>query len=181
MELYKLNRKNRILKLLNLAGLTEESDILLYEEALTTSYSGYSIVLERDIDEIFVNSYNPEWTRAWKGNTDLQICLDYYAVITYITEYYSKDDTGMMGKIIEMLKNSESASLQEKMCLVMKTFITARQMGECEAFYKILPDFHLKDSNVATVFFPTSRKELRSKFMMKVEDGIEKMFFFLLF
>ena len=50
--------------------------------------------MERDIDEVFVNSYNPEWILAWNGNMDLQICLDFFAVITYITEYYTKDDTG---------------------------------------------------------------------------------------
>ena len=48
---------------------------------------------------------------------------------------------------------------------------TARQMGECEAYYKILPNFKLNDSNVTVVFVPTSRKELRSKFMLKVEEN----------
>ena len=120
-----------------------DSDICLYEEALTYSSSGFSIVLERDVSEMYINSYNPEWARAWNGNTDLQVCLDYFAVITYITEYYTKDDTGVMTKIIEMLKNSHCTTLQEKMILVMNTFITARQMGECEAYYKILPNFKL--------------------------------------
>ena len=95
------------MKLLSLAGLKTDSDIALYEEALTFSSAGYSIILERDISEIYVNSYNPEWARAWNGNSDLQICLDYFAVITYITEYYTKDDSGVLKKITEMLKNAE--------------------------------------------------------------------------
>ena len=90
LELYKANRMKRILKLLALAGLESESDIALYEEALTFSLAGYSVLVERDLSEIYVNSYNPEWARAWNGNTDLQVCLDYFAVITYITEYYTK-------------------------------------------------------------------------------------------
>ena len=53
----------------------------------------------------------------------------------------------------------------------MKTFITARQMGECEAYYKILPNFKLNDSNVTVVFVPTDMKALRSKFMIKVEEN----------
>ena len=52
----------------------------------------------------------------------------------------------------------------------MNAFILASQMGECEANYKILPDLHLKDSNVATIFVPTSTKEERSKFMIKVDE-----------
>ena len=154
-----------------MAELHSEEEIQMYEEALKYSTPVYTLVLQRDIDEIFVNSYNPEWARAWNGNTDLQVCLDYFAVITYITEYYCKDDSGLMTKLIEMLKNSECDTLKEKMILVMNTFISARQMGECEAFYKIMPDMHLKDSNVVTVFAPTSRKEMRSKFMIRVDEN----------
>ena len=120
IELYKENRLKRIIKLLAKAGLTSESDISLYEEALTYSTSGYTVVLERDLSEMYINSYNPEWARAWNGNTDLQVCLDYFAVITYITEYYTKDDTGVMNKIIQMLKTSDSCTLKEKMILVIK-------------------------------------------------------------
>ena len=69
-----------------LAGLKTEDDFEKYVEALETSKGGYTILLQRDIDEMYVNSYNPEWARAWNRNTDLQICLDYFAVITYITE-----------------------------------------------------------------------------------------------
>ena len=45
-------------------------------------------------------------------------------------------------------------------------------MGETEAFYKIFPDFHLKDSNVTTVFVPVSKKENRSKFLLKVDENM---------
>ena len=118
IELVKENRKRRIIKLLNLAGLYTDDEIQLYEDALKYSTPGYSIILERDLNEIFINSYSPEWARAWNGNTDLQVCLDYFAVITYITEYYTKDDSGIMTKLIEMLKKSECSSLKEKMILV---------------------------------------------------------------
>ena len=67
-----------------------------YIAAISTSNNGYKVVLRRDIDELFVNSYNIEWIRAWNGNIDLQICLDFFAVITYITDYYSKDDSGTL-------------------------------------------------------------------------------------
>ena len=73
-------------------------------------------------------------------------------------------------KLLEMLKSSNCETLKEKMRLVMNTFISARQMGECEAFYKIMPNFHLKDSNVTTIMLPTGTKETRSKFMIKVDD-----------
>ena len=46
-------------------------------------------------------------------------------------------------------------------------------MGECEAFYKVMPNFRLKDSNVATIMLPTGTKETRSKFMIQVDDDFD--------
>ena len=57
---YKENRKKRILMLLSKAKLESEEQIQLYEDALKFSTEGYSVVLERDLDELYVNSYNPE-------------------------------------------------------------------------------------------------------------------------
>ena len=65
-----------------------------YEEALHISERGYEVILKWDIDEIMINNFNPEWIKAWDSNMDIQLCLDYYAVICYITDYYMKDESG---------------------------------------------------------------------------------------
>ena len=55
--------KERLLALLKLAGVTGQDDedmLQKYENALKVSSSGYRIFHERDIDEIYVNNYNPE-------------------------------------------------------------------------------------------------------------------------
>ena len=88
---YEINRKKRILELLDIANVTEEE----YLQALKYSKAGYSVILKRDLDEIYINSYNPEWLEAWDGNIDIQPCFDYYAVLTYITEYFCKTDSTM--------------------------------------------------------------------------------------
>ena len=85
-ELFYINREKRIKQLLSVIGYDTEENWNLYIEALSNSKRGYSIILQRDIDEVFVNSVNPEWILAWQGNIDLQICLDFFAVITYITD-----------------------------------------------------------------------------------------------
>ena len=43
-------------------------------------------------------------------------------------------------------------------------------MSEAEAYYKIFPNLTLKYSNVDTIFIPSDKKELRSKFLMKLPD-----------
>ena len=87
-------RVKRIDALLESAGFVTKEEKQLYVDALEYSSSGCQVVMARDIDEVWVNSYNPEICRAWNGNTDFQVVLDFYAIITYITEYYTKDDAG---------------------------------------------------------------------------------------
>jgi hypothetical protein len=88
-EEHKAKRKEQIKELCKMAGVSYND----YIGALSHSKSGYSVVLQRDLDEIYINPYNIEWLRAWDGNMDIQVVLDYFAVITYVTDYYSKDDT----------------------------------------------------------------------------------------
>ncbi len=52
-------------------------------------------MLRRDIDEIFINNYNSEFIVAWDANIDIQPVFDYYGTITYITDYWAKDSTGL--------------------------------------------------------------------------------------
>ena len=42
-------------------------------------------------------------------------------------------------------------------------------MSEVEAYYKIFPHLSLKWSSIDTIFIPTDKKELRSKFLMKLD------------
>ena len=42
-----------------------------YIKALKESNrKGVNVILARDIDEIYVNNYSPEWVVAWDGNID---------------------------------------------------------------------------------------------------------------
>ena len=119
-----------------------------------------------------MNNYNPEWALNWNANHDLQPSLDYFAVITYITDYWAKPDEGITQILKDAAANLKLESNQQKRCQQMaNTFLTHRQMSEAEAYYKILPHLKLKYSNVATIFIPTDKKELRSKFLMKLDEG----------
>ena len=79
-------RVKRIKMICSMAGVKYED----YLEALSTSKVGYSVVMKRDINELYVNNFNPHWIRSWDGNMDFQIVLDFFQVITYIADYISK-------------------------------------------------------------------------------------------
>ena len=73
-------------------GEDEKNSELLrkYHELLSHSMKGFAVVLRRDIDEVWTNSFNHEWLEIWDSNLDVQIALDMYAIVTYITDYYLK-------------------------------------------------------------------------------------------
>jgi hypothetical protein len=130
------------------------------------------VLLKRDIDETRVNNYNPEWAIAWDANHDIQPVLDFFAVITYVTDYWAKPDEGITQYLKEAAAMLKHEPDQYKRCQQMaNTFLTHRQMGEVEAYYKILPSLNLKYSSVDTIFIPADTKELRSKFLRKLNEG----------
>ena len=106
----KEGRVKRIQELCKHAKVSYED----YIKALSTSKMGYAVVLQRDIDEIYVNSYNPEWIRAWNANIDVQIALDFFSIITYIADYYSKDDSGTSDLIKKGMAECTSQDVKER-------------------------------------------------------------------
>ena len=165
-ETYEINRKKRIIELLAMADVSKSDYII----ALSYSRVGYSYHQKRDIDEIYINSYDAEWIQAWDGNIDKQPCFDFFAVITYVTEYYSKDDTGTMEVLRQVIENNPDDTTKEKMKKVASTFLSHRQIGEAEAFYKLLPDLLLKNSNVSCQWLFIGRKEEKMKRMKRAGE-----------
>ena len=144
-----------------------------YTEILSISNKGYSIINERDIDEIYINNYNEEWIRCWDSKMDIQLTLDYFAIITYITDYYIKDDSGTMELIKAAIEDSENEPLREKLKVVKNTFLTHQQMRESEAYYRLFPSMHLADSNIGSFFVATGFN--KSRFLKKLtKDEIGK-------
>ena len=168
-------REKRILALLKKANVAEDMNIDLslpeptieaqllkeYTAILRVSKRDYSIINIRDVDEIYINNFNEEFIRAWDGNMDIQLTATYYAIVTYISDYHMKDDTGTMEYIKAAVKQSENEPLRERLKLVKNEFLTHRQMGESEAYYRLIPSLRLTDSNITTYFLHTGFKKSR--------------------
>ena len=75
----------------NLSEEERDSKLLMeYHRILQYSNKGFSLVLKRDINEVWVNNYNAEWIEMWNSNLDISPVFDYYAVVTYISDYFMK-------------------------------------------------------------------------------------------
>ena len=58
---YRNNRKERIMEVLKLANVDPEDYLAALKES---TMKGTNVILARDIDELNVNNYNPEWLEA---------------------------------------------------------------------------------------------------------------------
>ena len=94
-EEYKKNIRERIDKVLKKASAGGEP--ITYEQyekaVIEQPRKGSEVLLQRDIDEIFINNYNSEWITNWDANIDISPVYDYYGTITYITDYFTKVGT----------------------------------------------------------------------------------------
>ena len=144
----------------------------LYHEALSLSKKGKVVVLKRRPNETHINNYNKQWLQAWNANMDIQFCCDTYAVVTYICDYYSKDETGITDLMKRALKDCSSQSQEESVKTLKNLYLSHRQIGACEATYRLLPHLNLKDSNISTIFVTTGFPENRYNFLryVKPED-----------
>ena len=140
--------------ILNRASVNKED----YYKALSLSINGNVVILKGKVSEIYINNYNEEWILSWNGNLDLQIYLNFFAVITYTTDYYSKNRIKITDLLVEACKQNKNKPLQVKMSLLAQVFLTHRQMGATEAYYRMLPGLHLKESNVKAVFVQSGFK-----------------------
>ena len=159
-------------KLARIKMMCDEANIVYndYIEAITFSPLGYSVVLQRDLDEVYINNYNVEYLRAWNGNMDMQIALDFFSIITYLTEYINKEDTGVSKKMREALKDDRNLDLRDRLKKAANVYTQCRQMGEAEACYRLMPELKLKMSNVTTQFVSTGLKEERSATFRKATE-----------
>ena len=169
LEECKRLRLEALLKEAKIEANSNSERIPIYEEVLAMSRGGFGIVYKRDISETYVNIYNKEWLTVWDANMDLQLCFDFYAIITYISDYYTKDDSGTLKYIKDVLKDA-TEDLKSKLRLVMNAFLTHRQIGESEVYYRILPSLKLKSANTESKFLLISFKKNRSVFHERLED-----------
>ena len=163
-ELNVINEETLLAK----AGVSKDE----YYNALRHSQVGACIVLKRKPSEVYINNYNPEWIKAWDGNMDIALCLDFFAIITYITDYYTKSETEMMSRMMDAAKACKGKERKDQLKCIVNAFLKYRVMGEMEAFYRVMPHLHLSESNLKCVFVATGFPENRSKFLMKMKDKL---------
>ena len=82
-------KKADIQKILEIKEALSEEDrnrelVAEYHKLLSLSTKGFSVVLQRDVSEIYINNYNLEWLPVWNSNMDISPVMDIFAVLVYV-------------------------------------------------------------------------------------------------
>ena len=151
-----------------------EVDYDSYKEALKISKKGQIVILKRRPNERNVNNYNQCFISAMMANMDLQFVSDLHAVVTYVTDYFSKDDEQLTKVLKEALTESADCDDFQRLNHLKKTFFTHRQVNVAEATYGLIPGMDLKGSNVGTVFIASGFPDNRHKRLYRVDKESDK-------
>ena len=120
-----------------------------------------------------VSTTTKRFIRAFQANMDLQFCLDAYAVVTYVCDYWSKDETGMTEFLKEALKEAKSWENRALLSHLKRTYMAKRQVGKCEAIYRAIPYLQLQGSYIACTSvssgYPKNQSTFHSAFIRKVK------------
>ena len=133
-----------------------------YEKALKRSERGKQVVLKRKPSECRINNYNKRCLKVYQANMDIQFCLDAYAIVTYVCDYWSKDETGMTEFLKQALKEAKSLGNKEILSHLKRTYMSKRQIGKSEAIYRAIPSLHLQESNIACTFVQVTILKIQS-------------------
>lgn len=150
----------------------------VYHYSLSVCDYGAKMVLKRSVGEICINNYNPHWMLAMNCNMDIQIPLDYFSIITYVTNYMTKPEksTAEILSAVKKQKQKEKVSHTQLMYALVHAYLTSREMGECEAYYKLDPNLHYQESNIKTVFVASGFPENRQKFLRQAKEDNKMAF-----
>ena len=96
-------------------------------------------------------------------------------MVTYVTEYFTKDESGTSLFLAEASKQIKNLPEKDKKRSIKNVFLTHRQMGLSEALMKILPEMRFKDSNIGSEFVPLGKKEDLSRYLMRADPDFDYM------
>ena len=126
-----------------------------YKNALKIAEKGYVIINKREVNEVYVNNYNLRFIKMWNANIDCTFVLSKYEVLTYISDYLTKDKSKMSSVLQGAMSLKSNATYKDQLNYIKQVYLTAREVSLSEAVYRILPELSLKMSNLSTIFVCT--------------------------
>ncbi|XP_061601162.1 uncharacterized protein LOC133463585 [Cololabis saira] len=129
----------------------------IFEEAYNRIATKTTIVMKRQINEVWVNQYSKPLLKCWDANLDVQYVVDAFACIVYIISYISKQERDMgllLGNAQKEASKDGNVSAKEALKSLGSVYLHSRDVSAQEAVYR-LSGMHLKECSRKVVFVPT--------------------------
>ena len=154
--------------------LEVEEAIQRYYDALSFSVKGTGgVFLKREVANIFINAYNPSLLKLHTANHDLQVCVDQYAVASYICGYLTKNESGL-SKLLRTINEEFEGKQYDKFKTIGAALDKGREVSVQEAVYRLRGDPMCKSSvkvkHVSTVH-PHFREGLLKTNLETLKEG----------
>ena len=149
------------------------SNIDYYHELLQISLSGKTVILKRKVSEVFVNNYNKVFLKHWNANTDIQLCLDSFAVVTYITDYLTKSDRNVTEALMSALKSKTHEDRYGLLNHLKRIYFLSKQTCLSEATYRLIPGLELKGSTRKCLFVNSGFPHERWVYLQRITDDMD--------
>ena len=149
------------------------SNIDYYHELLQISLSGKTVILKRKVSEVFVNNYNKVFLKHWNANTDIQLCLDSFAVVTYITDYLTKSDRNVTEALMSALKSKTHEDKYGFLNHLKRIYFLSKQTCLSEATYRLIPGLELKGSTRKCLFVNSGFPHERWVYLQRITDDMD--------
>lgn len=131
----------------------------------TLQNNGRFCILRRNSDEQYINNYNAQILKLWKGNMDIQPCGNVTAVSYYIAKYTSKpQDVGQAVKDAVNKVRACHGDIGRQLFAVSMALLNHRRVSACECAYRLC-HLKLRDSSRKVIFVNTCRPHERYRIL----------------
>ena len=143
-----------------------------FQSALSKLATKSSIVMQRDLKDVWINGYNADLLRSWNGNMDLKYILEPYSCVMYILSYISKSEHEL-GEILktaqqEMRKDNCTPDLKDQMKKLGTVYFENREVSIQESIVRTC-SIKLKDSSRQVTFVSTDNNARMSKPLAQIQ------------
>jgi len=96
-EVHKVLNSNNISDDSTLEDVVSSAGVSMaaYVRGLSMASSGTAVIMQRQVSETWINTYNPDVLHVRRANMDIQFILDPYACFMYIASYMLKSERSM--------------------------------------------------------------------------------------
>ena len=161
-EEQKYKSVNEMFKVL---GITQEG----FEKANKLMSNKVSIVLKRNPQDVWVNQYNPDLSRAWNANLDIQYITDIYGAVAYVVSYMSKAEREM-GLLLSQAQSESvktNVSSKESMRQIGQVYLQNREVSAQEACFRVC-NLRLKEGSRKVEFIPLGENPVRMSLPLRL-------------